>query len=116
LPLCSGAPFRGEVILRSVEARKLQEIRAEIRVTVESTVSSGKKETITPWAATLVPALEFQGERSIRFADTLDDAALPTIELPHGKASGSFHLILATAWARDPHLVRDVTIATTLDL
>jgi hypothetical protein len=116
LPLCSGAPFRGEVILRSAEARKLQEIRAEIRVTVVSTVSSGKEETITPWAAILIPALEFQGERVLRFQDALDDAALPTIELPHGKASAAFHLILATAWARDPHLVRDVTIATTLEL
>jgi hypothetical protein len=116
LPLCSGAPFRGEVILRSASARKLQEIRAEIRVKVEATVSSGTEETITPWAASLVPALEFQGERVLRFGDTLDDAALPTIELPHGKASASFHLILATAWARDPHLVRDVPIATTLAL
>jgi hypothetical protein len=116
LPLCAGAPFRGEVILRSVAARKLQEIRAEIRVKVEATVSSGKEETITPWAAILVPALEFQGERILQIEGALADAALPTIELPHGKASASFHLILATAWARDPHLVRDVTIATTLEL
>ena len=116
LPLCSGAPFRGEVILRSAEARKLQEIRAEIRVAIEATVSSGKKQTMTPWAAVLVPALEFQGERVLQFQGALDGAALPTIELPHGKAAAAFHLILATAWARDPHLVRDVTIATTLDL
>jgi hypothetical protein len=116
LPLCSGAPFQGDVILRSAEARTLQEIRAEIRVKVEATVSSGKDETITAWAAVLVPALEFQGERVLHFEDRLTDTPLPTIELPHGKASAQFHLILATAWARDPHLVRDVTIATTLDL
>jgi hypothetical protein len=116
LPLCSGAPFEGEVILRSVEARKLQEIRAEVRVKVEATVSSGRDETITPWTAVLVPALEFHGERRLQFAGTLADTPLPTIELPHGRASAAFHLILATAWARDPHLVRDVTIATTLEL
>jgi hypothetical protein len=116
LPLCSGAPFRGDVILRSAEARKLQEIRAEIRVRVEATVSSGKEETVTPWSAILVPALEFQGERTLHFEAQLDDTPLPTIELPHGKSSAQFHLILATAWARDPHLVRDVTIATTLEL
>ena len=116
LPLCSGAPFQGDVILRSAEARTLQEIRAEIRVKVEATVSSGKDETITAWAAVLVPALEFQGERVLHFEDRLTDTPLPTLELPHGKASAQFHLILATAWARDPHLVRDVTIATTLDL
>ena len=116
VPLCSGAPFQGDVILRSAEARKLQELRAEIRVRVEATVSSGKDETITAWSAVLIPALEFQGERVLHFEGHLDDTPLPTIELPHGKAAAQFHLILATAWARDPHLVRDVTIATTLDL
>jgi hypothetical protein len=116
LPLCSGAAFHGSVILRTAAARTLQEIRAEIRVRVEATVSSGKDQTITAWAAILVPALEVQGERVIQFEGTLADTPLPTIELPHGKASAAFHLILATAWARDPHLVRDVTIATTLEL
>ncbi|HEY8847578.1 MAG TPA: hypothetical protein VIM24_13005 [Candidatus Limnocylindrales bacterium] len=116
LPLCSGAAFHGSVILRTAAARRLQEIRAEIRVRVEATVSSGKDETITPWATILVPALDVQGERVIQFEGSLADTPLPTIELPHGKASAAFHLILATAWARDPHLVRDVTIATTLEL
>jgi hypothetical protein len=116
LPLCSGSPFRGSVILRSAAPRKLQEIRAEIRVRVEATVSSGKDETITAWEEVLVPALAFTGERVIEFDGNLADTSLPTIELPHGKASGAFHLILATAWAPDPHLVRDVTIATTLEI
>ena len=116
LPLCSGAAFHGSVILRTAAARRLQEIRAEIRVRVEATVSSGKDETVTPWSTILVPALDVQGERVIQFEGSLADTPLPTIELPHGKASAAFHLILATAWARDPHLVRDVTIATTLEL
>jgi hypothetical protein len=116
LPLCSGAPFKGSVILRSTASRKLQEIRAEIRVQVEATVASGMDETITAWGAVLVPEAEVEGERTIQFEGTLADQPLPTIELPHGKASAQFHLILATAWARDPHLVRDVTIATTLEL
>jgi hypothetical protein len=116
LPLCSGSPFRGSVILRTAELRKLQEIRAEIRVHVEATVSSGKDETITAWEAIIVPAVEVQGERVIQFEGRLPDTPLPTIELPHGKASAAFHVILATAWARDPHLVRDVAIATTLEL
>jgi hypothetical protein len=116
LPLCSGAPFRGSVILRSAETRRLQEIRAEIRVKVEATVSRGKDETITAWSAVIAPSAEVQGERTLQFDGALPATPLPTIELPHGKASAQFHLILATAWARDPHLVRDVTIATTLDL
>ena len=116
VPLCSGAPFKGSVILRSAAARRLQEIRAEIRVQVDATVSGGKHQTITAWTSILVPSADVQGERTIGFEGALADTPLPTIELPHGKASASFHLILATAWARDPHLVRDVTIATTLEL
>jgi len=85
-------------------------------VQIDATVSSGKHETITPWSAVLVPSAEVQGEQTIHFEGSLDDRPLPTIELPHGRASAAFHLILATAWARDPHLVRDVTIATTLEL
>jgi hypothetical protein len=116
LPLCAGAPFRGHVTLRTGQPRKLQEIRAEIRVHVKATVSRGKEETITLWSAVLVPALEFSGERRLEFEGVLDDVALPTIETAHGRTDPSFHLILATAWARDPHLVRDVSIATTLEL
>ncbi len=116
LPLCSGAPFHGEVIVRSPRPRRLQDIRAEIRVQVKATVASGRNETITAWAATVVPELELDGERRLAFEGRLEATPLPTIELPHGKASATFHVILATAWARDPHLVRDVTIATTLDL
>jgi hypothetical protein len=116
LPLCGGAPFRGHVTLRTGHPRRLQEIRAEIRVHVEATVSSGKDEWLTAWAAILVPALDFDGERRLDFDGVLVDRSLPTIETEHGRTSASFHLILATAFARDPHLVRDVTIATTLEL
>jgi hypothetical protein len=116
LPLCSGAPFRGHVTLRTGHPRRLQEIRAEIRVHVEATVSSGKDEWLTAWAQTLVPALDFDGERRLDFEGLLADTPLPTIETAHGRTSAYFHLILATAFARDPHLVRDVSIATTLEL
>jgi hypothetical protein len=116
MPVCSGAPFRGHLTLRTDHRRKLQEIRAEIRVHLEATVSSGKDEWLTAWASTLVPALELDGERRLDFDGILSDVALPTIETAHGRSSASFHLILATAFARDPHLVRDVSIATTLEL
>jgi hypothetical protein len=116
LPLCSGAPFHGHVTLRTGHPRRLQEIRAEIRVHVEATVSSGKDEWVTAWAATLVPALALDGEQRLDFEGNLSDTPLPTIETAHGRTSAYFHLILATAFARDPHLVRDVSIATTLEL
>jgi hypothetical protein len=116
LPLCAGAPFRGQVTLRTGRPRRLQEIRAEIRVELTATVPSGKSETVTAWGGTLVPALDFDGERRLDIQGALPDVALPTIETQHGKTAASFHLILATAFARDPHLVRDVSIATTLEL
>ena len=116
MPLCAGAPFRGRLVVRSPEPRTLQELRAEVRVHVEATVSSGKQETVTLWARTLAPAMQLSGEGTFEIAGELADVALPTIETAHGRTAATFHVILAVAWARDPHLVRDVTIATTLEL
>ncbi|HET7472608.1 MAG TPA: hypothetical protein VFJ71_05755 [Candidatus Limnocylindrales bacterium] len=116
LPLVAGSPFRGTATIRSDDTRSLQEIRAEIRVAVKATVASGLSQVITPWAAVLVGPTEVSGEHRLEFEGALPDVALPTIELPHGRAGATIHLILATAWARDPHLVRDITIATTAEL
>lgn len=115
MPLCSGQPFNGTLTLHSPQARKLQEIRLEIRVCVKATVAGGLEETIVAWwGAVRADALD--GDRAIKIEGVLDDRALPTIELPHGTTAATFHVILATAWATDPHLVRDVAIATTLEL
>jgi len=115
VPLCAGAPFTASVALHAGGSRRLQELRAEVRVKVEATVPNGLEETITAWAGS-VPIVELGGERTIPLAGTLSPQALPSIELPHGRASATFHVILATAMAPDPHLVRDVAIATTLEL
>lgn len=116
LPVGAGSPFRGELAIHATEGRRLQEIRAEIRVNVRATVSSGKSQTITAWAGTIAGPTDLSGDARYTFQSTLPDVALPTIELPHGTAGAEFHLILAVAMARDPHLVRDITIATTLEL
>ena len=34
----------------------------------------------------------------------------------HGRADAAFHLVVAIAWARDPHLVRDVAICSTTEI
>ena len=115
VPLCSGAPFTGSVALHVGRARRLQGIRAEVRVHVEATVSGGLDETIVAWSG-MAEGTELGGDRSIPLSGRLDERALPTVELPHGRASATFEVILATAWAPDPHLVRDVAIATTLEL
>ena len=115
-PLVAGAAFTGKLGLTPAAPLKLQEIRVEVRVTVRATVSGGRSETIVPWAAVVSGPGTLSGGTSIDVSGTLPDVALPTVELPHGVASAQVHVILAKAWARDPHLVRDVAIATTSEL
>ena len=116
VPLACGEPFRGKVVVRVPAAVQLQEIRAEVRVDVEATVSRGRRETVTAWETILVPALRLEGERTIEFEAVLPPRPLPTVELPHGNTAATFHVILARAWAPDTHLARDVAIATTTEL
>ena len=115
VPLCAGEPFTAMATLHAGGSRRLQEIRAEVRVRVEATGPGGLDETITAWSVTL-PIVDLAGDRSIPLSGTLSGQALPSIELPHGRASATFHVILAIAWAPDLHLVRDVAVATTLEL
>ena len=116
MPLACGAPFAGRVDLSFDRAEKLQEIRAELRVQVEATVSSGEKEEITAWSGILAASGTYEGALGLDINGTLDPRPLPTIELPHGKAGATFHVILARNWATDTHLVRDVALATTTEL
>ena len=116
MPLVCGGPFAGRLELSIPGSVNLQEIRAELRVKVEATVSQGEDETITAWSGQVAPAGAYQGSIGIDVAGTLDPRPLPTIELPHGRAQATFHVILARAWALDTHLARDVTIATTAEL
>lgn len=116
MPLACGEPFSGRIELSFANATKLQEIRAELRVDVEATVSSGESEEITAWSGVLAPAGTYQGTVGIDVSGTLDPRPLPTIELPHGRAQATFRVILAKAWAVDMHLVRDVALATTTEL
>ncbi len=46
--------------------------------------------------------------------DAIDDARRLT-EAEFG-ADAAFHLVIATAWAPDPHLVRDVAICSTAEI
>ena len=116
MPLVCGESLTGRLELSMPGAVKLQEIRAEIRVKVEATVNEGESETITAWSAILAPAGTYGGSLGLDIAGTIDSRPLPTIELPHGRAQATFHVVLARAWALDTHLARDVTIATTSEL
>ena len=116
MPLISGEQFVGRVVLNLPGATKVQEIRAEVRVNVEATVSGGESETITAWSGVLAPAGSYEGTVNLEVAGVLDPRPLPTIVLPHGRAQATFQVTLAKAWAVDAHLERDVTIATTREL
>jgi hypothetical protein len=116
MPLACGEPFTGRAELTLPATAKLQEIRAELRVQVEATVSEGESEQITAWSGVLAPAGTYEGTVGLNINGVLDGTPRPTIELPHGKAGAAFHVILARAWAQDTHLIRDVAIATTTEL
>jgi hypothetical protein len=116
-PLCVGAPFKGRLDLEMGAPRKVQEVRLELRVLAEATVSGGRKETITMWVGQLAAEGEFGGgSKSFTFATDLPEQWLPTVETHHGRSDAQFHVIIATAWARDPHLVRDVAICSTTEI
>ena len=117
VPLCIGAPFEGALTLTAGEPRRVQEVRLELRVKAEATVSGGREETITLWQGRLADAGEFGGDaQTYPFGGILDGPHLPTVRTPHGRADAAFHVVVATAWARDPHLVRDVAICSTTEI
>ena len=116
MPLACGEPFSGRVELSLAGPHKVQEIRAELRVEVEATVSEGEKEELTAWSGVLAAAGTYEGLVVLDVNGSLDPRPLPTIELPHGRAQATFRVILARAWAVDTHLVRDVALATTTEL
>ncbi len=117
VPLCIGQPFRGTLTLDGGAPRQVQEVRLELRVKAEATVSGGRDETITMWSGRLAEGGDFGGEGGVYpFGGTLDGACLPTVRTPHGRSAATFHVVVAVAWARDPHLVRDVAIASTTEV
>jgi hypothetical protein len=116
MPLVCGESFAGRLELSIPGSVNVQEIRAELRVKIEATVSQGEDETIMAWSGQVAAAGTYGGALGLDITATLDARPLPTIELPHGRTQATFHVILARAWALDTHLARDVTIATTSEL
>lgn len=117
VPLCVGAPFRGRLTLESGEERAVQEVRLELRVKARSTVGGGREETITLWAGRLAGEGGFGGGAApYEFEGAVPERWLPTVVTEHGRADAAFHVVIAVAMARDPHLVRDVAISSTSEL
>ncbi len=117
MPLCVGQPFSGRLTIEADGAMKLQEVRLELRVKVKATVSSGREEEVTAWVGRLAGEGELAaGRQVLELRGELPLRDLPTVQLPHGRTDAQFHVILAKAWARDPHLVRDVAICSTTEI
>jgi hypothetical protein len=118
VPLCLGAPFGGRLSIETAEPIEVQEVRLELRVHAEVTVSGGRREEILIGIGQLgTDGGRFGGPfEQHRFSGTTDQLWLPSVDLPHGRARARFHAILARAWKRDIHYVRDVALSTTSDL
>ena len=117
VPLPVGRSFNGVVTIEAPGAVDLQEIRAELRVAAKATVPSGLDEEITLWAARIAePGPLAAGTTRLAFTADLPARPLPTARLPHGRTDATFRVILARAFARDDHLVRDVALSTTTEL
>jgi hypothetical protein len=117
MPICVGAPIEGTLTIETNGVMDLQEVRLELRVKAAATVGGGREEELTLWTGRLAGPGPFGGaSQAIPFHGDIPPTYLPTIELPHGRADATFHVILARAWSRDPHLVRDVTVCSTTEI
>jgi hypothetical protein len=118
VPVCLGEPFTGSFTVETPEPIEVQEVRLELRVRAEVTVSGGHEEEITVQRGRLeADPGKFGGAfASHRFSADAVEAWLPSVDLPHGRARATFHVILARSWAPDIHYVRDVALATTREI
>ena len=118
VPVSLQAPFSGIFTVETGRPVRVQEVRLELRVKAEVTVSGGHHEEIVVWRGILAAATDnFGGPlAAYPFTAPSSGAWTPSIDLPHGRARGVFHVILAESMAPDTHYVRDVALATTTDL
>ena len=116
VPLAAGSPFTGRVVLRTPSQVSVRSIRGELKVRVEATVGGGLKETLTAWSTTIAGTTTIEDGQPFDIAGVLDAGVPPTVDLPHGRVSARFELILDRAFRPDLRLGRDVAVATTLEL
>ena len=118
VPICLQAPFAGSFTVETAKPIAVQEVRLELRVQAEVTVPGGHREEITVSRGGLSTASQAFGGSLTRHAFHAEapGAWTPSVDLPHGRARGQFHVILALAWEPDIHYIRDVALATTSEL
>lgn len=118
VPLNLQAPFTGVFTIETGPTVNVQEVRLELRVEVQVTVPGGHHEVIVAGQGRLdaEPGPFGGGLTAHPFSADAPGVWLPSVDLPHGRARGSFHVILAVAWSPDTHYARDIALATTGDL
>lgn len=117
VPLDLGGPIQGRISLDLDSALDLQELRVELRVHASATVSSGLDEQLTVWVGRILEKGRLAaGHHDLSFSGVLPDVALPTTTLPHGRTEARLRVVFAVKWAVDPHLERDVALATTTEV
>jgi hypothetical protein len=118
VPLNLQAPFAGVFTVETDSPINVQEVRLELRVEVQVTVSGGHHEVIVAGHGRLeAEPGPFGGGLAVHsFSADAPGVWLPSVDLPHGRARGSFHVILAVAWSPDTHYARDIALATTAEL
>ena len=117
VPLDLGGPLEGRVSLELDKPLDVQGIRAELRVEAAATVSRGVTDRTTIWSHLVREGGRMEaGHHELTFSGTVPDAGVPTARLPHGRTSGRLHLVFDVRWAADPHLDREVAIATTTEV
>jgi hypothetical protein len=114
VPVDLTQPFTGRFTVQTDAPIEVQEVRLELRVRVQVTVPGGHAEEITVARGRLADGTSQFGGAFATHDFTVDapGAWLPAVDLPHGRARGVFHVILARAWAADIHYQRDVALAT----
>jgi hypothetical protein len=117
-PICLTEPFSGSFTVQTAEPIEVQEVRLELRVKAEVTVPGGHEEEMVVGTGHLdTEAGRFGGAFATHpFHAEAHLAWLPSIDLPHGRARGAFHIILALSLSPDIHYVREVALATTSEL
>ena len=118
VPISLQSPFEGVFTVEMAGQGKVQEVRLELRVRSEVMVQGGHHDEIVAWRGVLVagPA-QFGGPLAEHpFKADATGTWLPSVDLPHGRSRGRFHVILAQEWAPDLHYERDVALATTTEL
>ena len=115
VPIDLQAPFSGAFTVETPDPIEVQEVRLELRAMAQVTVSGGHREEIVVGRGRLATNGGVFGGAfgTHRFEADAPGAWLPSVDLPHGRGRGQFHVILARAWAPDIHYVRDVALATT---